>query len=99
MSSNNDSSRSKELGKKVHADFVAVLEALKANGCISEYSIIGHEIKPEWKEGGIECAFRELTSNIKPFGLAKSQRGILMQVLPKKEQGKIYSAFLDQYSQ
>ena len=76
---------------------IVVMEALKMHGCISGYSFTEQDAIPEWKDGGAERAFQELTNNIKPFGLRKSHRGVLMQVLPKIEQEKIISAFKETF--
>jgi len=76
---------------------IAVMKALKISGCITGYSFKEQGVIPDWKEGGVERAFRELTTNIKPFGLKKSHRGVLMQVLPETEQEKICSAFKEEF--
>ena len=77
--------------------FIAVMEALKAHDCITGYTATELGLIPEWRAEGVQRAYEELTSNVKPFGLRKSHRGILMQVLPKNERDKIYSAFLEKY--
>jgi hypothetical protein len=75
----------KEMNKKLQTQYAAVLDTLKAYGCISEYSIIEDDVNLEWKDGGIDRVVREITNNPKPFGLKRSQRGLLMLVLPKKD--------------
>jgi hypothetical protein len=69
--------------------YIAVLEALKAHDCISGYTIVGKDVKPEWKEGGIDCVIMELTTNPTPFGLRKNQRAGLLLVLPKSNRKRI----------
>jgi S1-C subfamily serine protease len=86
---------SKEMGKKVRATYIAVLEALKAHDCISGYSIIGNGVKLEWKHEGVARALQEVTTNPRPFGLNRSQRGGLLMVLPQKERQKADAVFLD----
>jgi len=89
------------MSKTVRANYIAVLEALKAHDCITGYTIKGHDVTPEWKDGGANRALQELT-NPKPFGLKKSQKACLLLVLPQKEQDKISADFLravnEQYS-
>lgn len=85
------------MSKRNREMFIVVMEALKASDCIIGYSLTEQGVIPEWKEGGIERTFRELTTNTKPFGLKKSHRGTLMQALPKNEQEKICSAFMEQF--
>ena len=76
---------------------VDVLEALKANNCVIRYKLTEQNAIPEWNEGGVELAFNELITKIKPFGLSKSHRGLLIQLLPKNKQNEIYSAFLEKF--
>jgi hypothetical protein len=79
------SARQKEMSKTNRAMYVAVLEALRAHDCITGYTIAGQGVMPEWKEGGIDRALQELTTNPKPFGLRRSQRAGLLMVLPAKD--------------
>jgi hypothetical protein len=74
------------MNKKSLALYGAVLEVLKAHGCISTYSIIGDDVNVNWEIDGSERVVQELIAgNPKPFGLKKNQRGILMLLLPPKE--------------
>lgn len=78
------------MNKKIQSQFVAALEALKAHGCISAYSIIGDRVDVKWEKGGTDRVMQEfIAKNPKPFGLKRSQRGVLMLVLPKKEREKL----------
>jgi hypothetical protein len=87
------SARPKEMSKTLRVMYVAVLEALKARGCIKGYTIAGQDVIPEWNEGGIDRALKELTTNPKPFGLKSSQRAGLLMVLPLKDR-KRFDAIL-----
>lgn len=78
------------------ANRAAVLEALKAHGCIAGSTVVGDSAIPEWKEGGISRVVKEL-SNPKPFGLKKSQRGWLFLLLPQEEQEKFYCKYFEQF--
>lgn len=75
----------KEMSKTHRAMYIAVLEALKANDCITGYMITDQDVTPEWKEGGVDRAVQEITTNPKPFGLKKSHRAGLLLVLPQKD--------------
>jgi hypothetical protein len=97
MNAKNSSSDSKGMGKGVRATYVAALEALKAHDCISGYSIVGHEVNPEWKEGGIERAVQEVTTNPSPFGLNRRQRGGLILILPQKDREKADAVLFDRF--
>jgi TPR repeat protein len=79
---------SKKMGKRVRATYVVVLEALKTNNCISSYSISENDVQANWEDGGIDRAVQEVTTNPKPFGLNRSQRGGLLMVLPQKAREK-----------
>ncbi len=79
------SARPKEMSKTHRAMYIAVLEALKAHDCITGYTIAGQNVMPEWKEGGIDCALQELTTNPTPFGLKRSQRARLLMALSPKD--------------
>ena len=83
------------MGKRVRATYIAVLDALKAHNCISGYSIIGNEVKPEWKDEGIARVVQEVNTNPRPFGLNGSQRGGLLMVLPQKDREKADAVLLD----
>jgi len=85
------------MGKRVRATYIAALEALKAHGCISDYSIVGNEVKPEWMEGGADRVVQEVTTNPKPFGLNTSQRSGLLMVLPQKESEKAGAILLNSF--
>jgi hypothetical protein len=73
---------------------IAVLNALKAHGCITSYTINGDTSEQEWSIDGFDRAFEELKTNRRPFGLKKGERGWLVLVLEKKNK-KAISDFLD----
>ena len=74
------------MSKTHRATLVAVLDALKLNGCVSDYTIDDHDGQPNWNNCGFDKAFDELKSNLRrPFGLKKkNERAWLMIVLAKK---------------
>jgi hypothetical protein len=82
------------MNKKIQTLYIVVLKALEAHGCISRYSVIGDDVNVEWKDGGIERVVQEITANSKPFNLKRSQRGILMLVLPKKDAERVDAILL-----
>ena len=96
------STRQKEMSRAHRAMYIAVMEALKAHDCITGYTIVGQDVIPEWREGGIERAFQELTTNVKPFGLKRNQRAGLLMVLPRKDRERfdaiLIRGFKDRYS-
>jgi hypothetical protein len=73
------------MSKTHRAMYIAVLGALEAHDCITGYTIAGQDVMPEWKEGGIDRALQELTTNRQPFGLKRSQRAVLLMVLSPKD--------------
>jgi len=78
------------MNKNIQTLYITVLEALKAHGCISAYSIVGDDVNTEWEKGGAERVVQEfIAKNPKPFGLKKRQRGVLMLVLPQKERKRL----------
>jgi len=85
--------RREGMSEKEQANRAAFLEALKAHGCIAGYTVVGDTAIPEWNEGGISRAVKELP-NPKPFGLKKSQRSWLLLLLPMEEQEKIHARFI-----
>jgi hypothetical protein len=83
------------MNKKIQSQYVAVLEALKAHGCISAYSIVGDAVNLAWGKNGVERVVQEfIARKPKPFGLKKSQRGVLMLVLPQCERERIDDIFI-----
>ena len=76
------SARPKEASRTQRARYIAVLVTLKAQDCITGYTITGQEVTPEWKEGGAERALQELENNPKPFGLRRTQGAELLMLLP-----------------
>ena len=85
--------RKTKMSKTDRANRIAVLDALKAHGCIAGYATDGDAMTPEWNEAGVTRAIKELP-NPKPFGLKKSQRGWLLLLLPMEEQEKVRASFI-----
>ena len=81
------------MSKTERANCTAVMDALKAHGCIAGYSIAGNVVTPEWSEGGVSRVVKELR-NPKPFGIKRNQRGWLLLLLPREEQERIHANFI-----
>jgi hypothetical protein len=86
-----------EMSKTERALYIAVMEALKAHNCIAGYTSTIKDVIPEWQAGGAERAFQEVTTNDKPFGLKRQQRGVLLMVLPKKERDRFDAELKKQF--
>ena len=84
--------RSSEMPKTYPAHHIAVLDVLKANECISNYSIEGEDVRLDWKKDGFTRAFEEFKANPgSPFGIrTREEMVVFAGVLAKKDaKGKI----------
>ena len=90
----------KPMSKTHRATVVAVLDALKLNGCISAYTIDDHDGQPDWIDRGFDKAFDELKTNSRPFGLKKkNERAWLMIVLAKKNKKAVDDWIMNAFKQ
>ena len=83
------------MGKRFHEVVIAALEALKRHDCIAGYRTEGQNVIPEWKDGGVDRAVIELTTNPRPFGLKRGERAGLLLILPpehKKKAGSLLTS-------
>jgi len=87
----------KPLPKKHRAQYELVLSRLETEGCIKGFSIDKDKVVPQWKDGGAQRAFQELSKNPKgAFTLSPPQCTSLLMLLPGELRDKFYKAFVAQ---